>query len=70
MHVVILTDLQCWDELAQRDQQEVEVEKEFELLVKDEGEKRYDGVLLIPYDVWREYGSIDLDWHSLDSKCA
>ena len=50
------TDLQGRDELAQSDNQEVEVEEELELLVEDDGEEGEQVVLLVPHDVWGELG--------------
>lgn len=48
------TDLECRNELRQRDQKEVEVEEEFELLVEHERKEREYVVLLVAYHVRRE----------------
>ena len=44
---VALTDLECWDELGECDEEKVEVEEELELLVEDEREEGGDVVLLV-----------------------
>ena len=53
------TDLESGDELAEGDNEKVEVEEELELLVKDEGQEGDDGVFLIADDIgwiWRFVG--------------
>lgn len=50
------TDLECWNELGKSDEKEVEIEKEFELLVYDDRKEGEYVVFLIPYEVRRELG--------------
>lgn len=54
MSVDGLTDLQRWNKLAQGNEEKVQVEEEFELLVKDEREKADDTIFLVSYHVGRK----------------
>ena len=48
------TDLQCRNELRQRNKKEIEVEEELELLVEDDRQEGECVVLLVADDIWRE----------------
>lgn len=48
------TDPECWYELGEGDEEEVEVEEELELFVEYDGEEGECIVLLVSYDVgWK-----------------
>ena len=48
------TDLQCRDELRQRNKKEIEVEEELELLVEHDWQEVERVVFLIPHDIGRK----------------
>jgi hypothetical protein len=50
------TDLESRNELRKCDKKEVEIEKELELFVYDDGKEGEYVVFLIPNNVWRELG--------------
>ena len=58
-----LTDLERRNELRQRNQKEVEVEEELELLVEDDRQERERVILLVSDDVGREL-LLKLLWNS------
>lgn len=48
------TDLESRDKLRQRNKEEVQIEKELELFIQDDGNESEHIVLLISDNVWRE----------------
>ena len=57
-----LTDLECWDELGEGDEEKVQVEEELELLVEHERQERGDVVLLVR-DLVGDKRALELGWN-------